>query len=107
MIGDKELFSHLYYRHPCQSIFVMVGDAPKSFNPLEQNFELPEVFTEQTIPNKLHLAYLKGRIVHLIQLKSASDEFYFKWYTHLLTIGLKTLLAIDSDNQLFMETKNV
>lgn len=102
MIGDMETFRYLFEGNKLKSAFVMVGDAPDWFDPKDQDFELPMIYTEQTKPNKLHLKYLKGQNVHLIHGKNASDEFFFAWYTHALTLGLKTLVALDSENELYV-----
>lgn len=103
MIGDKEAFRHLYDGNKFKSVFVMVGDAPKDFNPKDQDLDLPMIYTEQTKPNKLHLAYLKGQKVHLIHAKNASDEFFYDWYTHLSTLQIKTLVAFDSENEIYVQ----
>jgi hypothetical protein len=103
MIGQNEAFRHLFEGNAFDGVFVMVGDAPKDFDPESQDFALPMIYTEQTQPNKLHLAFLKGQLVHLIHSKNASDEFFYSWYTHLSSIGIKTLVALDSENELYVQ----
>ena len=102
MIGDKEAFKHLYDGKLFKSVFVMVGDKPDWFDPKDQDLSLPMIYTEQNRPKPFDLGFLKGQIVNLIHGKNASDEFFFAWYTHALTLGIKTLVALDSENELYV-----
>lgn len=103
MIGDIEAFRHLYDGNHFKSVIVVVGDKPDWYDPKDQDFDIPLIYTEQTNPNKLHLKYLKDQKLQLIHGKNASDEFFFAWYTHALTLGLKTLVALDSENEIYVQ----
>lgn len=102
MIGDKEAFRYLFEGNKLKSVFVMVGDAPDWFNPKDQDLDLPMIYTEKNRPKPYDLAFLKDQNVHLIHAKNASDKFFYDWYTHLSTLGIKTLVALDSENELYV-----
>jgi len=102
MIGEKEAFLHLYRGNNFKGIFLIVGDKPRWFNPNDQDFSMPSIFTEQNRPKPYDCGFFKDQTIHLIQSKTASDEFFFTWYTHMLTLKTKTLLALDSENELYV-----
>jgi hypothetical protein len=102
MIGDKEAFLHLYRGNLFKGIFLIVGDKPDWFNPDDQDFLLPSIYTEQNRPKPYDCGFFKDQKIHLIQSKTASDEFFFTWYRHMLTLKTKMLLALDSENKLYV-----
>ena len=61
-----------------------------------------KIFTEQNRPKPNDLSFLKDQVVQLIHFKNASDEFFFTWYTYLSTIGIKTLVATDSEVETYV-----
>lgn len=102
MIGDKEAFRNIFDGYKPKDVFVLVGDAPDWFDPKDQDKELPMIYTEQNRPKPFDLGFLKGLRVHLIHSKNASDEFYYAWYSHVSTLGIKTLVALDSENEIYV-----
>ena len=102
MIGEKEAFLHFYRGNNFNGIFMIVGDKPYWFNPNDQDFSMPSIYTEQNRPKPYDCAFFKDQKIHLIQSKTATDEFFFLWYRHILTLSPKTLLTIDSESELYV-----
>lgn len=102
MIGDKEIFKYIYDGYKPKDVFLVVGDAPDWYDPKNESFEFPMMYTEQNRPKPFDLGFLKGLVVHLIHGKNASDEFFYSWYTHVSTLQIKTLIAMDSENEIYV-----
>lgn len=96
MIGQKEVFEDLYSGKQIPSIFVFVGDQSEHWDMKDT------IFTEQNRPKPNDLSFLKDQVVQLIHFKNASDEFFAIWYTYLSTIGIKTLVATDSEVETYV-----
>jgi hypothetical protein len=96
MIGQKEVFEDLYSGKQIPSIFIFVGDKSDYWDMKDT------IFTEQNRPKPNDLSFLKDQVVQLIHFKNASDEFFFTWYTYLSTIGIKTLVATDSEVETYV-----
>ena len=102
MIGENEAFRNLYRGNTFKGIFLIVGDKPDWFDLKDQDFSMPSIYTEQNRPKPYDCGFFKDQTIHLIQSKTASDEFFFAWYSHMLTLQIKTLLALDSENELYV-----
>ena len=96
MIGERQVFKDLYSGKQIPSIFVFVGDKSEYWDYTDT------IFTEQNRPKPNDLAFLQNQVVQLIHFKNASDEFFFTWYTYLSTLGIKTLVATDSEVETYV-----
>jgi hypothetical protein len=96
MIGEQQVFKKLHSGKQISSIFVFVGEKSEHWDYTDT------IFTEQNRPKPNDLAFLKDQVVQLIHFKNASDEFFFTWYTYLSTIGIKTLVATDSEVETYV-----
>jgi hypothetical protein len=97
MIGERKVFKELHSGKQIPSIFVFVGDQSDDWDMKDT------IFTEQNRPKPNDLAFLKDQVVQLIHFKNASDEFFFTWYTYLRTLGIKTLITTDSENEIYVD----
>ena len=97
MIGERQVFKDLYSGKQIPSIFVFVGDQSEHWDMKDT------IFTEQNRPKSNDLAFLQNQVVQLIHFKNASDEFFFTWYTYLRTLGIKTLITTDSENEIYVD----
>jgi len=97
MIGERQVFKKLHSGKQIPSIFVFVGEKSEHWDYTDT------IFTEQNRPKPNDLAFLKDQVVQLIHFKNASDEFFFTWYTHLRTLGIKTLITTDSENEIYVD----
>jgi hypothetical protein len=96
MIGEQQVFKDLYSGKQIPSIFVFVGDKSEHWDMKDT------IFTEQNRPKPNDLAFLQNQVVQLIHFKNASDEFFFAWYTYLSTLGIKTIVATDSEVETYV-----
>lgn len=96
MIGERQVFKDLHSGKQIPSIFVFVGDQSEHWDMQDT------IFTEQNRPKPNDLAFLQNQVVQLIHFKNASDEFFFTWYTYLSTLGIKTLVATDSEVETYV-----
>ena len=97
MIGEQQVFKDLHSGKQIPSIFVFVGDRSDDWDMKDT------IFTEQNRPKPNDLAFLQNQVVQLIHFKNASDEFFFTWYTYLRTLGIKTLITTDSENEIYVD----
>lgn len=96
MIGEQQVFKKLHSGKQIPSIFVFVGDQSEHWDMKDT------IFTEQNRPKPNDLAFLQNQVVQLIHFKNATDEFFFTWYTYLSTLGIKTLVATDSEVETYV-----
>ncbi len=96
MIGERQVFKDLHSGKQIPNIFVFVGDQSEHWDMKDT------IFTEQNRPKPNDLAFLQNQVVQLIHFKNASDEFFFTWYTYLSTLGIKTLVATDSEVETYV-----
>ena len=96
MIGERQVFKDLHSGKQIFSIFVFVGDQSEHWDMKDT------IFTEKNRPKPNDLAFLQNQVVQLIHFKNASDEFFFTWYTYLSTLGIKTLVATDSEVETYV-----
>lgn len=105
MIGHFEIVEHLQSYKPFESIIIVVGTKPDWFNSHEQNNKNEStglIYTERSRPKKGDLSFIKGANVQLIHGNNASDELFGKWYAETINSKPKTLVAVDSEKEIYV-----
>ena len=85
------------------SIFIGVGDCFGWFE-VDCCDRNPMIYTERSRPKKGDLAFIKGQIVHMIDIRK-DDEFFAKWVAEAVNAKPKLLTAIDGEGELFTWSK--
>jgi hypothetical protein len=101
MIGQNEAFKFWYDKNYLNGVFVIVGTKPNWFNSKDSFCALPCIYTEKDTPRPIDLAFLTNQVVHLIH-GDCTDEQFFAWYVHLTNINPKILMALDSENKVYV-----
>ena len=85
------------------SIFIGVGDCFGDFE-IDCCDRNPMIYTEKSRPKKGDLTFIKGQIVHMIDIRG-DDEFFSKWVIEAVNAKPKLLTAIDSVGEVFVWNK--
>lgn len=90
---------------PFESIIIVVGTKPEWYVSSEQNSKGVStglIYTERSRPKKGDLAFIKGANVQLIHGNNATDELFGKWYAETINSQPKSLVAVDSGEQIYV-----
>ena len=101
MIGQNEAFRFWHQHNYLNGVFVIVGTKPNWFNSVDNYCSLPSIYTEKDMPRSIDLAFLTNQVVHLIH-GDCTDEEFFAWYKHLSNIQPKLLIALDSQDEIYV-----
>jgi hypothetical protein len=86
-----------------KSVFLLVGEKPHWFDPKKQHdMSMPMIYTEKRNPQPIDLKFLEGQNIQLIHAKNATDELFAAWYIHTHQLKAKTLVALDSDGEIYV-----
>ena len=101
MTGQDEAFKFWYHNNYLTGVFVIVGSKPSWFNSKDSFCALPSIYIEKDTPRPIDLAFLTNQVVHLIH-GDCTDEQFFAWYVHLTNLNPKILMALDSENKVYV-----
>lgn len=84
-------------------IIIVVGKKPSWYNAQEMNNDaIGLIYTENSRPKKNDLDFCKFKNVQLIHGNDATDEVFSKWYAEAVNSKPKTLLAVDSELEIYV-----
>lgn len=86
-----------------QSIIIVVGKKPNWYNAQEMNNDaIGLIYTENSRPKKNDLNFCKAKNIQLLHGTDATDELFSKWYVEAVNSKPKTLLAVDSEGEMYV-----
>ena len=84
-------------------IIIVVGRKPNWYKPQEMNNDaIGLVYTEDSRPKKNDLDFCKFKNIQIIHGTDATDELFSKWYVEAVNSKPKTLLAVDSELEIYV-----
>jgi len=94
MIGHQNLSC-------CDSIIFIVGSSPSWFDGENQG-NIGLVYTQKSRPKSNDANFVRGKSVQVIHGENASDELFCKWLAEIIKTNPKTVIAMDSEKEIFV-----
>lgn len=102
MTGHLEVINLLQSLH---SIIIFVGKKPDWYKPHEMNGKGERVgliYTENSRPKKNDLWFGKNKDLQLLHGTCSTDELFSKWFAEAVNCKPKSLLAVDSEMEIYV-----
>lgn len=102
MIGHMEVIQNLPV---IDSIIIFIGKKPSWYVPTDFNPKADKVgliYTESSRPKNNDLWFIKNKNIQLLHGNNATDEMYAKWYVECINCKAKSLVAVDSEGEIYV-----
>ena len=97
MIGHKQIIDLRMNGYKPKSVFISFSKPVDAEKDIEMN-SLPTVYAENSDPYMTDLSWAKGLFVQLMPSDDIAKDM--KWWCALVDVGVKNMVAIDSDGEL-------
>lgn len=104
MIGHIDVIE-LLKTTKLSGIIIFVGSKPKWYNTLEVNKfgeRVGLIYTESSRPKKNDLWFGKNQHLQVLHGTGSTDELYSKWFIEAVNCNPKSLVAVDSEMEIYV-----